>query len=135
MDRKEFVQLAGANAAWMLISACLGGCSDNNAFPPAPTGVDFTLDVSTGALAQNGGSIYKSGVIVARALTGSFLAVSAACTHQGTILEYQASSHRFYCDSHGSTFNETGAVTNGPATQALQQYKTTLTGKTLRVFS
>lgn len=136
MDRKEFIHLAGANAAWMLVCSCFCRCSDhNNVFPAPPTNIDFTLDVSTGALAQNGGSIITRGIIVVRTLTGVFLAVSAACTHQGTILQFQAGSHRFFCAAHGSTFDETGMVTKGPASQALQQYQTVLTGSSLRVFS
>ena len=135
MDRKEFIQLVGANAGLMLISACFSRCSDNNAFPAPPTNVDFTVDTSTGALAQNGGSITNHGIIVARTLTGTFMAVSAACTHQGTTLQFQANNHRFYCFTHGSAFNELGAVTHGPASQSLRQYQTSLTGTSLRVFS
>lgn len=135
MDRKKFIELAGANAALMLVGVCLGRCSDNNSFPAPPSNVDFTLDVSSGALSQNGGSLIKDGIIVARTLTGTFLAVSVACTHQGTNVEYQAGSHRFYCVTHGSTFNEMGTVVVGPATQSLRQYQTSLTGSSLRIFS
>jgi len=35
---------------------------------------------------------------------------------------------------HGSAFSTTGSVLNGPATMALKQYKTTLTGDNLRVY-
>lgn len=135
MDRKEFIQLVGANAGLILISACFGQCSNNNAFPTPPTNVDFTVDTAFGALAQNGGSIVNDGIIVARTLAGTFLAVSAACTHEGTTLQYQANNHRFYCPTHGSKFNESGAVTNGPASQPLRQYQTALTSTILRVFS
>ncbi len=134
MDRKEFIRLAGASAGWMLISSCLNGCS-SNVVTPAPTNVDFTLDVSTGSLATNGGSLNKSGIIVARTLTGTFIAVSAACTHEGTTVQFQSGSSSFYCPNHGARFSSTGAVTNGPATKALTQYTTTLTGTTLRVTS
>jgi cytochrome b6-f complex iron-sulfur subunit len=134
MDRKEFIRLAGGSAGWMLISSCMSGCSGSDV-SPAPTNVDFTLDVSTGALATNGGSLNKSGVIVAKTLSGSFIAVSAACTHEGTTIQFQSSNNNFRCPNHGAVFSTSGAVVNGPATKALTQYKTTLTGTSLRVTS
>jgi len=93
------------------------------------------LDVSSGALATNGGSLLKSGVIVARTLTGTFIAVSAACTHEGTTVQFQSANTNFYCPNHGAKFSQTGSVTNGPASKALTLYKTTLTGTSLRVTS
>lgn len=133
MERKEFIKLAGAGAGWMLVSTCFTNCSSNS--EPAPINVDFTVDVSTGALNQNGGSIVKNGVIVARTLTGEFIAVASACTHEGTTIQYQATNKRFQCPNHGATFNESGSVTNGPAKNALRQFTTALSGTMLRVSS
>jgi cytochrome b6-f complex iron-sulfur subunit len=134
MDRKEFIQLAGASAGWMLISSCLNGCSSNEV-TPAPANIDFTLDISTGALANKGGSLNQNGVIVARTLADTFIAVSAACTHEGTTILFQSASTNFKCPNHGAVFTSTGSVVNGPATKALTQYKTVLTGNSLRVTS
>jgi len=133
MERKEFIKLAGAGAGWMLVSTCFTNCSSTA--EPTPTNVDFTIDVSTGALAQNGGSVVKSGVIVARTLTGEFIAVASACTHEGTTIQYQANNKIFQCPNHGATFSESGSVRNGPAKNALRQFTTTLSGTTLRVSS
>jgi cytochrome b6-f complex iron-sulfur subunit len=138
MDRKEFIKQVGAGAAVLLVPACLSslsGCSGKDATPSAPTNIDFTVDVSTGSLSVNGGSMVKDGVIVARTSAGGFLAVSAACTHEGTQIQYQSSPNNFRCPNHGSTFNSTGQVTLGPATRSLAQYNTSLTGTSLRVFS
>ena len=93
------------------------------------------LDVSTGALAANGGYLVHSAVLVARTSSGTFIAVSAACTHQGTSVNYYATTNNFICPNHGAKFSSTGAVTQGPATSNLTQYNTTLTGVSLRVFS
>ena len=140
MTRKEFLEKVGIGAAIALVPACVGGlatgCSkeDNNPIP-APTNVNFTLDVSSGALATNGGFLVTNGIIVARTTTGTFIAVSAACTHQGTTINYNASGNNFICPHHGAQFNSTGVVTLGPASSNLASYHTLLTGTSLKVYS
>ena len=138
MTRNEFISQVGSGVAVLMIPACLGslsGCSDSSSVPAAPTNVDFTLDVSTGALSTNGGFLVKDGIIIGRTSSGGFLAVSAACTHQGTTLQYIGSANNFRCPSHGSTFNAAGQVTMGPASRSLAFYNTAVTGTSLRVFS
>ena len=139
MNRKEFLSQVGAGAAALLVPACFGSLSSCSPaagnFPAAPTNVDFTLDVSTGPLAVKGGYTVTNGLIVARTTADTFLAVSAACTHQGTTVEYIGASNYFYCPNHGANYNSAGMVTRGPANQNLVQYKTTLTGTSLRVYS
>ena len=141
MTRQEFFKLAGFGAAAAIaLPACLAGglatsCRENDDVPNAPSNVDFTVDVSSGNLATNGGFMVKNGIVIARTNTGSFLAVSAACTHEGTNVNYNASGNNFTCPNHGAQFSSTGAVTKGPATKNLTVYNTTLTGTTLRVYS
>ena len=136
MTRNEFIEKVGKGASLLFLASCAGAlhsCSDKDVV--APQNVDFTIDISTGALASNGGYLVKNGVIVARTSTGNFLAVSASCTHQGSTINYNSSSNQFVCPSHGSKFNATGGVANGPASSSLKQYNTTLNGTSLRVFS
>ncbi len=138
MDRKEFLSQVGLGVATLLVPACIGGlssCSKIGTSTQTPTNVDFTIDTSTGALSANGGYLIQSGVIVARTKIGTFIAVSAACTHEGTNVYYSSGSSGFICSRHGARYNETGVVTQGPASQSLTKYKTTLTGKNLRVYS
>ena len=142
MTRQEFFKLAGIGAAAaVVLPACFAGglvtsCREEDGnVTPSPTNVDFNVDVSSGSLATNGGFMVSNGIVIARTNTGSFLAVSAACTHQGTNVNYNASGNNFVCPNHGAKFSSNGAVTNGPATKNLTSYKTTLTGTTLRVFS
>ncbi len=118
----------------MLISSCLNGCYGNEV-SPAPANVDFALDVTSEPLTANGSSLIKSGIIVAPTLTGAFIAVSSACTHQGTTVQFQSTSSSFYCPNHGAKSSQNGSVTNGPASKALAVYTTTLTGTSLRVTS
>lgn len=136
MTREEFIEMVGVRI--LILPACTGllvGCNNLNVNPSAPTSVDFTLDVSSGLLAQNGGYLVKSGVIVARTQTGSFFAVSAGCTHEGTTVQYKVSQNEFYCPNHGALFASTGKVLQGPASRSLAQYNTALTGNSLHVFS
>ena len=134
ISRKEFITQVGIGAAALFLPACITGCKKNTTTPQTPA-VDFTLDVSTGALASNGGSLLKDGVIVARTLSGTFIAVSSSCTHAGSSVQYSSTTNSFNCPSHGAAFNSTGGVTQGPATTNLTKYNTTLTGKSLRVFT
>ena len=99
------------------------------------TPVDFTIDVSTGALASNGGSLIKDSVIVARTNGGVFLAIASECSHQGTTINFVAATNSFSCPNHGAKFDAGGNVTQGPASTTLKSYNTTLSGNSLRVFS
>lgn len=143
MDRKEFFSKVGFGAAAALLPACIAGIatscsSDNSTSPspaPAPSGVDFLLDVSTGSLTTNGGFLVTKGIVVARTNSGTYIAVSASCTHEGTNVNYNASGNNFICPNHGAQFSSTGAVTQGPANTNLKKYNTTLTGNSLRVYS
>jgi cytochrome b6-f complex iron-sulfur subunit len=142
MDRKEFLSLLGLSVGGTVVVSCLGGCAKEDGPNPGGGGnnnkVDFTLDLTeagNAALNNNGGFVVKNGVIIGRTTSGTYIAVAAACTHQGTIVQYQANNQRFFCPNHGSNFSETGAVLNGPATGALQQYKTELSGSKLRIFA
>ena len=142
MERKEFLSLIGLGSASALAAVCLGSCSkstvgDSNV-PVAPINVNISLDLTLPAnssLGSVGGYVYTGGIIVAKTTAGDFIAVSQLCTHQGATVRYEGANQRFYCASHGSTFSNTGAVTVGPATTALKQYNTSLSGNILSVYS
>ena len=138
MDRKEFLTKLGKGAAVAGLVYCVGCGANNSGVEPAPTNVDMTLDLSQSAysaLNNVGGSVVIQGIIIGRVNATSFVAVSAACTHEGTTIQFQLNNNRFYCNNHGSTFSLTGSVTNGPAARALTKYNTTLNGNSLRIYS
>ena len=148
MQRKDFINALGVSTATLLLATCFGGCSKpsgtdmgSNPTPPSappPSNADFLLDLNAtenANLATNGGFVYKNNIIIARTLTGTYIAVAMACTHQGTAVVYDGSNNRFFCNNHGSSFSSTGVVNNGPAVTNLKQYNTTLTNRTLRVFA
>ncbi|MBG6111396.1 cytochrome b6-f complex iron-sulfur subunit [Flavobacterium sp. CG_9.10] len=143
MNRKDFFAKVGFGAAAALLPACIAGiassCSSDSSSTstpvPAPASVDFILDVSTGSLNANGGFLVTNGIVVARTNLGTFIAVSASCTHEGTNVNYNVSNNNFVCPNHNAKFSSTGVVTQGPASTNLKQYNTSLTGNTLRVYS
>jgi cytochrome b6-f complex iron-sulfur subunit len=137
MERKEFLALIGAGSAAILCGQCFSGCKPADDIT-GPTNVDFTVDLNAAAnasLRTNGGYIYSNGIIVARTITGTYVAVSQACTHAGATVFYNAGSNLFHCSSHGSDFATNGTVVTGPASSALTRYNTTLTGSMLRIYS
>lgn len=100
--------------------------------------VDFTLDLTLApntVLNNVGGSLTTNGIIVARLSTNEVVALSQACTHQGTTIQFRPSSGDFRCPNHGSQFSVTGSVTQGPASRPLRRFNTELNGTSLRVFS
>jgi cytochrome b6-f complex iron-sulfur subunit len=148
MERKDFIEQVGLSAASILIFGCMQSCSKSDSpAPDKPTGtnnnnpakpIDFTINITTTpytALNTAGGFYVDktNNIIIARTLNNEFLAVSSLCTHQQVTLEFQANNNRFYCSGHGSVFSSTGTVLNSPAASALKQYKTALSGNSLRI--
>ncbi|MGZ3863638.1 MAG: QcrA and Rieske domain-containing protein [Bacteroidia bacterium] len=137
MTRKEFIAQVGGGAVGLFFVACAAGCRKKNqttsSSPQGPSNVNFTVDVSSGPLLANGGYIVKNGVIVAKTSSGSFIAIAAACTHEGSNLQYNSSSGNFTCPSHGAQFTANGSVAQGPATVAEKNYNCSLSGTTLTV--
>lgn len=138
MNRKEFIERVGVAAiAWPTCLALLSGCSSSaDPTPASPSGpVDFTVDISSGALSKNGGYLVHNGIIIARTTSGQFIAVSSTCTHEGATITYESSANDFYCPRHGAMFDSAGKVTRGPASRSLVQYQTSLSGNSLRIYS
>lgn len=135
MNRKEFLSLVGVSAGALILSSCLGSCKKSSSNSKLTK--DFTLDLTSSAnsaLTKSGGYVVSNGVIIANR-SGNYIAVAAACTHEGSTISYEINNNRFHCPNHGANFNESGSVINGPATFALQQFNTQLNGTTLRIYS
>ncbi len=68
-------------------------------------------------------------IIVTRATTSQFYAISDICTHAGCSLPaYSASLKCIECVCHGSEYSAAGVVLRGPATRNLTSYGTTFDG-------
>ena len=128
MDRKEFLTAIGFGTAGVFVASCLGGCSKNTV-PPAPTNVNTTIKLSDyPTLANVGGMIYLNGIIVAKSVSGSYIAVSQYCTHEGGTVAYNKTTDKFQCPVHGATFSNTGSNPTSPASSPLTQYTVTDNG-------
>jgi len=122
----------GTGVATVTVIAFLDSCAKSD------LKVDFTLDLTQpkySALNNPGGSVVESGVIVARDFGNAFHAVSVTCTHAGCDVTYESQQNEFYCPCHGSLFNSSGDVLQGPATTSLQKFNVDVSGSMVHVYS
>jgi cytochrome b6-f complex iron-sulfur subunit len=100
------------------------------------SGTTITVDTAGTPLATNGTlALVRTSagdVLVARTGAGSFVALSANCTHQRCeITAY--SGQEFVCPCHGSRFDASGRVVQGPAPASLPVFQTQLAGDVLTI--
>ncbi len=85
-------------------------------------------NVGSAALVQAGTNSY----LVTQTAQGSFNAFTSICTHEQCVITgFQ--SQAFVCPCHGSQYNTSGAVVQGPATQRLRQFTTQFTNNVLTI--
>ena len=63
---------------------------------------------------------------------GTFTAYDATCTHQGCTVDFVSASVGFACPCHGSRFDPTGRVLNGPAPTDLTAISVSVVGGEVR---
>ncbi len=128
IDRQEFFRLVGVSIGAIVLQQCLSGCGTGGSDPePDNTPKDFSININNAnftALRNAGGFVRSNGIIIARTNQGGFIAVSQACTHEGTPVNFVSSNSTFLCPNHGSVFSSEGEVQTGPATKPLILYKT-----------
>ncbi len=146
MERKQFLKSLGAGAAFALTFPCLHGCSSDDSIDGTiveePSEVDFTIDLNSSeasSLSANGGFILKNLVVIARNLEGDLIAASQVCSHEAydQVRFVSQDGGIFYCDVHGSRFEQNGTPLNqvdGNPAKVLKVYNTELNGDMLRVF-
>lgn len=142
MERRKFIGSL-SSPVFAACAVCMAACSKSagssstpgtTVTPPANANITVNLGSS---LLTVGSSLVQDGVIIVRLaasnVPASFTAVQVACTHEGTSINFNASSNQFVCPNHGSMFTTAGAVTMGPATRALKQYSIAVSGNTMTV--
>lgn len=141
-NRRQFCGSLAALALGAALPACGGGGSS----PSSPSGSSNlpvltgtpsgnSLTVAVDSVAAGSAAIVTGGnaaVLIARTGAETFTAFNATCTHEAcTITNWSAPN--FLCPCHGSMFSSAGQVVRGPATRALTQYATALSGNTLTI--
>ena len=143
-NRREFVKdtLTGigtvAFGSFMLVNE--SGCSS----PIEPNNSDETITVDLslsensallvvgGALALGSNVIDSKGILLYRQSDTNVLAFSRNCTHNScTIDSFQNGTST--CPCHGSQFDTSGNVLNGPAVNPLTQYSASITGNIVTI--
>jgi cytochrome b6-f complex iron-sulfur subunit len=138
MDRKNFLNSITGGLALTCVSCMMAACSkeEDNGGGTGNGNAKLTLDLSTQITAV-GDFVASNAVIVVRVASGnqvsSFKAFSNICPHQGGNISYDKASTTFTCATHGAKFNQSGTVTNGPATSNMSTFVVALTGNTLTV--
>lgn len=64
-------------------------------------------------------------------VNGSYVALTSVCTHSGCFDSWTFGDNRFTCRCHGSVFDPSGRVLQGPASAPLQQYTAQVSGTNL----
>ena len=131
IDRREFVGACASACACMVLGLAAGGCASLVARPVTP--VDGRIELALvhyPELTEPGGAIrllpdgQAEPVYVLAQPEGDFAALSPICTHLGCTVEIEGA--RLVCPCHGSTYDRTGAVLQGPAERPLARYRTRL---------
>lgn len=150
-SRRKFIEKAGIS----LVLGSLGAsfftscASTDDADPTNPpinapggsssgiviSGTTITIDLATQTQLRNSGAwllVENVRTLVAN-VNGSFVALTSVCTHSGCFNNWTFTNNRFTCTCHGSVFDPSGAVLNGPAAAPLTQYRATVSGNTLTI--
>ena len=79
-------------------------------------------DVGSAALVESTAGVF----LLARMSAGAFSAIDAVCSHESCTVT-GAAGDIYVCPCHGSRYNRSGQVVNGPARASLRQFATTFT--------
>ena len=165
VSRGQFLRSLGLSSSALMAFYCMGtltSCSSNDDPGPMTTegnnnngnnggnmsagvtgtttgsNINFTVDLTSEnykKLKTEGEFSIIGDTIVVAAPNNRFVALSKACTHQGTTVQYRKASNDIWCNNHGSEFNLDGTVKKSPAASPLTVYQATLSqnGNTLTV--
>lgn len=149
LSRREFCagacQVASCATFATLASACSGDES-----PTSPSGGTSQLPILTGQFANSRVQVVTAGsalanvdgaaliesiagvFLVARTSASTFSAIDATCTHEGCTVN-GVNGAIYVCPCHGSRYNRSGQVVNGPARASLRQYSSTFANDVLTI--
>lgn len=129
--RREFIKTIGGALAVATASKLLTGCAAGLATfhgelqgetITIPKAQAFALAAANGIMMVNAKNLPVA-IVVRRLADNSLTAVSTVCTHAGC--EVRVLPDAFECPCHGSEYDVTGEVIEGPAAKALQKFAVT----------
>ena len=140
LSRRRFCAGACQVVSGAALVSVLPGCGSSSS-PTSPNNPGTTLGVSQGrfsgsivevtvagsGLSNTGGAVLVESVagvfLVSRTTDTTFTAIDAVCTHQSCTVT-NADGDIYVCPCHGSRYDRSGRVVNGPATASLRRYNT-----------
>jgi cytochrome b6-f complex iron-sulfur subunit len=137
MNRREFVSWVGVGAIATSLPVALAACTPKTtevAAPKEPVRPDGFQPVgSVTELDQQGFIKTKLPAGVATVIRNptnpiQLMAVNAACTHKGCVVDWKKADNAFVCPCHDAKFAADGKVTGGPADKPLPTYTAKLDG-------
>lgn len=136
MNRKDFLSKLGIGAAFVLTSTCLGSCTRDEAEQMSDINLELDLnDDRYTSLSTVGNYVIVDSVVVARTITGDFVAATSICSHEGLEQITYSNQNEWFCTAHGARFSIAGEGLNANGSKGLQIFQTELSGNILKVFS
>lgn len=150
-SRRKFIEKAGLTAVMSTFGVSFfTSCSstDEDDINPsntnnggnASTGITVSgstivvdLEVQTRLASAGGWLLIGNASTLVANINGTYVALTSVCTHSGCADNWSFSNSRFTCTCHGSVFNSSGDVIQGPANSPLKQFTTSLAAKKLTI--
>ncbi len=149
-SRREFCGQACRVAVAGVLGSALGACGGGGGSPTGPSGapslttlsgtatasgIDLVIDTASPLASVGGAALVQSSrgsFLVSRTGESTFSVLTATCTHQACTIN-GFTGNRYVCPCHGSNFDTSGRVLQGPAVAALRTFAATFAGGTLAV--
>lgn len=156
MDRREFLNWIGVGAVASSLPVAIAACQSETTQSDTSSSEtsESTGSSRVGEILEDGSFVIGSvsdldstgfltgrpafatgSVIVVRdpVNTDTIYAVDSFCPHQGCSVAWENSASGFICPCHGSAFAADGSLTNGPATDPLETFTTSIDGDDVTV--
>lgn len=144
LARRTFLRRSGTAAGLVAAASVCDGCAWFHKRDiqvragSAASSVEVSLAAYPGLRAP-GGFVRVAGpdgdlrIIVIRRADGTLVALSMRCTHWGCDVDWNASPGELECTCHGSRFDPSGKVLEGPADEPLAAFDVVEDGDIVRV--
>lgn len=124
--RRDFLALAGRGALWAALGASLVALGRFLGFSEPGPPVTFTLEAPGAYPAGVFTPVAGGRAFIGRDARGLY-AIVATCTHLGCLVQSRRGD--FECPCHGSRFDNSGVVIQGPAQRPLVRAELALDGQ------